>query len=106
MRQLLAHQKFYLVGFNDAPLHSMQSWQETMAAACGHHSDCMLLLLLLLRMLMTHDGVFYWTQVWKSITSLGCGSSPCSGSPMYVCQYFPPGNIAGQYTQNVFPPTS
>lgn len=44
--------------------------------------------------------------VWKSTTSLGCVVSPCARGPVHVCVYYPPGNIAGQVTKNVFEPTS
>lgn len=64
-----------------------------MPAACGDH--------------MTHEVLYLLdTQVWKSTTSLGCVVSPCARGPVHVCVYYPPGNIAGQVTKNVFEPTS
>lgn len=45
-------------------------------------------------------------QVWKGTTSLGCGYSACDGFPLYVCNYSPPANVAGQYSANVLPPAN
>ena len=46
-------------------------------------------------------------MVWKASTRLGCGRAQCSGmfggQAMYVCQYAPPGNVMGQFQQNVMP---
>lgn len=49
----------------------------------------------------------HFTQiVWKGTTDLGCASKFCSnlGGTFYVCDYSPPGNYYGQYTNNVFKP--
>lgn len=56
----------------------------------------------------------HFTQiVWKDTGSLGCYTADCSGSglagtnasPYFtVCNYLKPGNFAGEYNQNVFPP--
>jgi pathogenesis-related protein 1 len=49
----------------------------------------------------------HFTQVvWKDTTAIGCGSTYCSnlGGTFYVCDYYPPGNYAGEYTANVLPP--
>ncbi|KAF7317865.1 PR-1-like protein [Mycena kentingensis (nom. inval.)] len=51
----------------------------------------------------------HFTQmVWKATTNLGCAVATCggifdSGDPaqFYVCEYDPPGNVQGQYAQNV-----
>merc|ERR1711941_62543 len=43
----------------------------------------------------------HYTQVvWKSTTAIGCGT--CGGT--MVCQYNPPGNYQGEYSDNVFAP--
>lgn len=53
------------------------------------------------------SGAGHFTQmVWKSTTHLGCGDKWCSGRRLYVCQYKPPGNVRGRYSQNVLPPTA
>ncbi|KAI9498220.1 CAP domain-containing protein, partial [Zychaea mexicana] len=40
------------------------------------------------------SGIGHFTQmVWVDTTELGCAVSQCNGSPMYVCEYNPPGNI-------------
>jgi hypothetical protein len=46
-------------------------------------------------------------QVWKSTNLIGCGSAFCSsmGGYIFVCNYYPEGNVIGQFSQNVFPQT-
>lgn len=41
--------------------------------------------------------------VWKGTKQMGCGFAACSGMDFVVCQYDPPGNLAGatQYSTNV-----
>ncbi|KAJ7467240.1 CAP domain-containing protein, partial [Mycena galericulata] len=48
----------------------------------------------------------HWTQVvWKATTELGCGVATCillnppfNGQALfYVCEYFPPGNVDGEF---------
>lgn len=44
----------------------------------------------------------HFTQlVWKSTTQLGCGHVACGGMDVFVCQYDPPGNVEGEYKDNV-----
>ncbi|KAF1949398.1 PR-1-like protein [Byssothecium circinans] len=51
----------------------------------------------------------HFTQmVWKATTSMGCGRTECNGNGgkkapgwYVVCGYYPPGNVVGQFTQNV-----
>lgn len=52
----------------------------------------------------------HFTQVvWSGSTELGCAVKSCqniaglpqSPAPLYVCEYNPPGNVDGQYAQNV-----
>ena len=56
--------------------------------------------------------VGHFTQlVWKSTTQIGCivAEGSCSGysQSYFVCwNYFPGGNILGQYPKNVLKPTS
>ncbi|MBI5517344.1 MAG: hypothetical protein HY909_26460 [Deltaproteobacteria bacterium] len=46
----------------------------------------------------------HFTQVvWRATTSVGCASATCSGSILWVCQYSPAGNMAGQFPANVSP---
>jgi hypothetical protein len=46
----------------------------------------------------------HFTQVvWRQTTQLGCGVSTCRGMDIWVCEYDPPGNVQGQYRQNVLP---
>ncbi|KAJ7205177.1 CAP domain-containing protein [Mycena pura] len=47
-------------------------------------------------------------MVWKATTQLGCAVQTCpdlfSGLPpaaFYVCEYFPAGNVIGEFAQNV-----
>ncbi|GIM06971.1 hypothetical protein Vretimale_11189 [Volvox reticuliferus] len=52
--------------------------------------------------------VGHFTQViWRSSTDLGCAVATCSGGQLFhVCRYYPPGNVQGQYSGNVMPPSS
>ncbi|KAH7915360.1 PR-1-like protein [Hygrophoropsis aurantiaca] len=52
----------------------------------------------------------HWTQVvWKSTTDLGCAVQSCSGifaasygpAEYYVCEYYPAGNVIGEFAENV-----
>lgn len=44
----------------------------------------------------------HFTQVvWKGTTQLGCGVATCSGQSRWVCNYDPPGNVAGDFPANV-----
>jgi len=46
----------------------------------------------------------HFTQVvWRGTTAVGCGRSQCNGLDVWICQYDPPGNVEGQYRQNVSP---
>ena len=47
----------------------------------------------------------HFTQVvWRGTKELGCGRASCKGLDVWVCQYDPPGNVEGQYKQNVREP--
>jgi uncharacterized protein YkwD len=44
----------------------------------------------------------HFTQlVWVGSSRLGCGVSACKGMRIWVCNYDPPGNVQGQYRDNV-----
>jgi hypothetical protein len=44
----------------------------------------------------------HFTQlVWRSTREVGCGESHCNGIDVWICQYSPPGNVEGQYRENV-----
>lgn len=46
----------------------------------------------------------HFTQlVWKNSTRLGCGTSTCKGMDIWVCNYDPPGNVQGQFREQVLP---
>ena len=46
----------------------------------------------------------HFTQlVWRDTTRLGCGVSACKGLRIWVCNYDPPGNVQGEYRENVRP---
>ncbi|KAK7690265.1 hypothetical protein QCA50_006920 [Cerrena zonata] len=52
----------------------------------------------------------HFTQVvWKSTTSVGCAVKTCNNifpgndALFFVCEYFPAGNVIGQFPQNVQP---
>jgi hypothetical protein len=44
----------------------------------------------------------HFTQlVWRSTKQVGCGHVQCKGNDIYVCEYDPPGNVDGEYRQEV-----
>jgi uncharacterized protein YkwD len=44
----------------------------------------------------------HFTQlVWRDTRAVGCGVASCGGMDVWVCQYDPPGNVEGQYRENV-----
>ena len=45
----------------------------------------------------------HFTQlVWKNTTSTGCGKQDCGDKGwLLFCEYWPPGNVQGEYTQDV-----
>lgn len=46
----------------------------------------------------------HFTQVvWRGSRELGCASAQCNGGDLWVCNYDPPGNVRGQYRENVRP---
>jgi uncharacterized protein YkwD len=46
----------------------------------------------------------HFTQVvWRDTKEVGCGRSECNGLDVWICQYDPPGNVEGQYRENVLP---
>ena len=46
----------------------------------------------------------HFTQVvWRGTRRVGCGKSQCNGLDVWICQYDPPGNVEGQYRENVLP---
>ena len=49
-------------------------------------------------------GTGHFTQiVWKESQYLGCGLGSSEGYYVVTCNYFPMGNIVGNFSQNVFP---
>jgi len=48
----------------------------------------------------------HFTQVvWKASTELGCGGVECPPyGLMITCEYYPPGNVEGQFADNVLRP--
>jgi uncharacterized protein YkwD len=46
----------------------------------------------------------HFTQVvWRDTRQVGCGMSQCNGLDVWICQFSPPGNVEGQYRENVLP---
>jgi uncharacterized protein YkwD len=44
----------------------------------------------------------HFTQlVWRDTKRLGCGMTRCNGFDLWVCNYDPPGNVEGQYKDQV-----
>ena len=42
-------------------------------------------------------------MLWVATTRIGCAAQACAEGPLYVCEYDPPGNVIGQFQQNVLP---
>ena len=51
------------------------------------------------------DKIGHFTQlVWKGSNEIGCGAACNNDNICYVtCNYYPPGNIIGEFQDNVFP---
>lgn len=48
----------------------------------------------------------HFTQlVWRASARIGCGTTTCNGLDVWVCNYDPPGNVEGQFRENVLPTT-
>jgi len=48
----------------------------------------------------------HFTQlVWRATRRLGCGTATCKGNQIWVCNYEPPGNVEGEFRENVLPTT-
>lgn len=48
----------------------------------------------------------HFTQlVWVATRRIGCGTATCKGNRIWVCNYDPPGNVEGQFRENVRPPS-
>jgi len=46
----------------------------------------------------------HFTQlVWRGTKEVGCGVAHCKNLDVWVCQYDPPGNVQGQYRENIRP---
>jgi len=46
----------------------------------------------------------HFTQlVWRATREVGCGRTQCNGLDIWVCQYSPPGNVQGEFRENVLP---
>ena len=46
----------------------------------------------------------HFTQlVWRDSARLGCGVASCPELQVWVCNYDPPGNVMGQFKENVLP---
>ena len=44
----------------------------------------------------------HFTQLlWRDTQHVGCGHSQCNGNDIWVCEYDPPGNVEGEYRQQV-----
>ena len=42
--------------------------------------------------------------VWRASTAIGCAMKACGSMTILACKYSPPGNVLGQFPQNVHPP--
>jgi uncharacterized protein YkwD len=48
----------------------------------------------------------HFTQLaWRDTKNLGCARATCPGIDVWVCQYDPPGNVQGQFKENVLAPS-
>ena len=55
------------------------------------------------------EGTGHFTQyVWKSSTKVGCAwnTVDCSGQALFMCEYDPPGNVEGEFPENVLEPSA
>ncbi|KAF2101210.1 PR-1-like protein [Rhizodiscina lignyota] len=48
----------------------------------------------------------YTQYVWKASHQVGCAwnTVDCSGQAIFLCEYWPVGNVEGEYQDNVLPP--
>jgi len=51
-----------------------------------------------------NDSTGHFTQVvWKGTQQIGCYLQNCGDNNYLMCEYYPPGNMQGAFTENVFP---
>ncbi|KAH8547631.1 CAP domain-containing protein [Umbelopsis sp. PMI_123] len=51
---------------------------------------------------LQEDSLHFTQMVWKETTSIGCAMRSCEFNPrFYSCNYYPHGNILGQFKANV-----
>jgi uncharacterized protein YkwD len=47
----------------------------------------------------------HFTQVvWRATRRIGCAVTACGGLDLWVCEYDPPGNVRGEFRDQVRPP--
>lgn len=52
-----------------------------------------------------HNTGYFTQMVWKATTHVGCARINCGGNTgqFTICQYYPPGNMKGEFIENVMP---
>ncbi|PHH76341.1 hypothetical protein CDD82_4044 [Ophiocordyceps australis] len=75
------------------PAHSVQVWGDERRVYDYRHPG------------FSHETGHFTQLVWKGTTDVGCAREWCGRYMRWfvACEYWPPGNVQGQYAQNVSP---
>ena len=48
----------------------------------------------------------FTAMVWRGSEQVGCAARACGDVTLAACRYAPPGNVAGEFADNVLPPVA
>ncbi|ANB14850.1 Pry2p [Sugiyamaella lignohabitans] len=105
---LAAYAQQYLDNQNCVFAHSGGPYGENIASGYGSPSDAIGAWYGEVSQYNFLTGLFseatgHFTQVvWAGTEQIGCAQVSCSGGAFFACEYYPRGNIIGEFLENVF----